>query len=59
MKKWILILGMLCFGWSFALGAADSVKAPGFSLKDSQGQTVNSDAFIGKHPTLITFWASW
>ena len=33
--------------------------APEFSLKDINGDTINSSEFLGKKPVVIFFWATW
>lgn len=38
--------------------AAASMKAPGFTLADLNGETVELDDFSGK-PVLVVFWATW
>jgi thiol-disulfide isomerase/thioredoxin len=32
---------------------------PNFTLKDLEGNTVNSANFMGKSPTLLLLWATW
>jgi peroxiredoxin len=56
-QKVMIIAGFLLIaGLGFA---QEGKRAPEFSLKDIDGQSVKLEDFLGKSPILIDFWATW
>ena len=54
MKRIILVLVIL-----LGLNVFASEKLPDFSLQDLNGKQVKISDFIGEHPVIIDFWATW
>lgn len=54
MKKTIFALYALLLG-----SALVYAEAPSFTLRNLQGDLVNSDDYFGKGPVLVDFWATW
>lgn len=57
MKKLALIL-ILPLVLVFA-DESSAVDAPGFTLEDVDGNTVNLDSLLTKGPVMMSFWALW
>ena len=62
----LVLAAFLCVGWcaqSVAAGVVDTpapiAVAPDFSLKTSDGKTVNYPADAKGQPTVLMFWPSW
>lgn len=57
MKRLAIILALLLCGG--AALAQDTGMAPDFTLQDVDGNTIKASEYLGKHPILIDFWATW
>jgi peroxiredoxin len=57
MKKWILLLILpLVF---VSADEGEQPGAPGFTLEDIDGNTVNLDSLLADGPVFLSFWALW
>lgn len=57
MKK-LAMLSLLIFNVA-TVSAQEGSRALDFTLQDIEGRVFKSADFIGKHPMLIDFWATW
>ncbi len=59
MKALGMALALLMLATVAVAEVSPGEEAPHFTLKHLDGNFVETEAFIGKQPTLLMFWASW
>ncbi len=59
MKALGMALALLLLATMATAEVAPGEEAPHFTLERLDGGLVETEAFIGKQPTLLMFWASW